>query len=95
MTEIPQGAIPVVIEAMDVPFSYANCRRAHDALAAALPFLRSQWEQELQNDEAIERVAASIFDCDYPDRWWDCPADAQGPYRVEARLAIRAALEVA
>ena len=100
MTEIPQEAIDAGGEALyngwEADYSADACRKvAKVAIAAALPFLRSQWEQELQNDEAIERVAASIFDCDYPDRWWDCPADAQGPYRVEARLAIRAALEVA
>ena len=112
MTEIPQEAIEAVVKwFVDRGFD-PDYRRAQTVIEAALPFLRSQWEQEdrdtrwgpalgaarkqwreeLLSDEAIERVAASIFDCDYPDRWLNCPLDVQGPYRAEARLAIRAAL---
>jgi hypothetical protein len=103
VTEIPQEALDVIAE---WGFGYsdfgwdslddddrervrANARRA---LLAALPFLRSQWEQELQSDEGIERVAASIYDCHDPARWWDCPANMRGHYRDEARLVLRAAL---
>lgn len=93
MTEIPQEAIDAaggeLAGYIAGPFLFVH---AKDALEAALPFLRSQWEQELQSDEGIERVAASIYDCHDPARWWDCPANMRGHYRDEARLVLRAAL---
>lgn len=72
MSDLPQDAIDAATgDVMMLMFHRYGARAseetrqqaralAAEALAAAVPFLRQQWEQELLSDEAVERVHSLV-----------------------------------
>ena len=67
MTEIPQEAIEaaavVIASQFDtgpMPVDDTDRQYATEVLEAALPFLRSQWEQELRSSENCDRITRDL-----------------------------------
>ena len=86
MTDIPQEAIDAGGEALyngwEADNSADACRKvAKVAIAAALPFLRSQWEQDALSDAAVERL-----------RWHANALSLDAITADDARELLRAAL---